>query len=115
MQSQIIFVYTRVPKSQRMTFLFYIGLHFSVVTSQQVMKQPLTVTVRDQRKGLSNKLISQTRPNIPDKVFAPNFNPINMQHEDNLSGTYFPWHWRNLKPVLERATKGQGSNDCQTV
>ena len=38
-----------------------------------------------------------------------------MQHEDNLSGTYFPWHWRNLKPVLERASKGQGPNDCQTI
>ena len=29
-----------------------------------------------------------------------------MQHEDDLSGTYFPWHWRNLKPVLERASAG---------
>ena len=29
-----------------------------------------------------------------------------MQHDDDLSGTYFPWHWRNLKPVLERASAG---------
>ena len=45
MQSQIIFVYTRVPKSQRMIFLFFIGLTLSVVKSDQ--KQPLTVTVGD--------------------------------------------------------------------
>ena len=65
MQSQIIFVYTRVPKSQRMTFLLYIGLYFSVVTSQQAVKPPLTVTVRDQRK--TKAYISIDRSQDPEK------------------------------------------------